>query len=95
MSAKAKQSRDEWEVKLLACKETLVQVSQASPLLKRSALGLVAVYNLLPHKVVSTRSVSEFQKRLQEVVVSFAHSGHPHWSEVLSPRLPLASHPLA
>ena len=42
MSAKAKQSRDEWEVKLLACKETLVQVSQASPLLKRSVTKKLA-----------------------------------------------------
>ena len=66
-----------------------------SPLIKRSALGLVAVYNLLLHKVVSAKSVSVFQKGLQEVVTSFATAGHPQWSEVLSPRLPLASHPLA
>ena len=69
--------------------------SSRSPLIKRSALGLVAVYNLLPHKVVSTHSVSVFQKALQEVVTSFATAGHPQWSEALSPRLPLASHPLA
>ena len=66
-----------------------------SPLIKRSALGLVAVYNLLPHRVVSAKSVSVFQKGLQEVVISFATAGHPQWSEVLSPRLPLAIHPLA
>ena len=66
-----------------------------SPLIKRSALGLVAVYNLLPHKVVSAKSVSVFQKGLQEVVTSFATAGHPQWSEVLSPRLPLTSHPFA
>ena len=36
MSAKAKLSRDEWETKLIACKEALVQVSQTKPLVKRS-----------------------------------------------------------
>ena len=66
-----------------------------SPLLKRSALGLVAVYNMLPHKVLSARTVSAFQKGLQDLVSSFAASSHPQWSEVLSPRIPLTSHPLA
>ena len=66
-----------------------------SPLIKRAALGLVAVYNLLPHKVVSAKSVSAFQKGLQELVTDFATNGHPQWSEVLSPPLPPASHPLA
>ena len=70
------------------------QISR-SPLIKRSALGLVAVYNLLPHQVVSAKSVSAFQKGLQELVTYFSTNGHPQWSEVLSPRLPLASHPLA
>ena len=79
------------------CRSMLLDPRQSSrsPLLRRSTLGLVAVYNLLPRKVVSARSVSEFQKGLQEVVISFASSGHPQWSEVLSPRLPLTSHPLA
>ena len=66
-----------------------------SPLLRRSALGLVAVYNMLPHKVLSARTVPAFQKDLQELVSSFAASSHPQWSEVLSPRIPLTSHPLA
>ena len=65
-----------------------------SPLIKRSALGLVAIYNLLPHSVVCVKSVSAFQKGLQELIISFAVTGHPQWSEVLSPRLPLALHPL-
>ena len=42
MSAKAKQARDEWETKLIACKETLMQVSQATPLLKRSVTKKLA-----------------------------------------------------
>ena len=39
-----------------------------SPLLKRSALGLVAVYNMLPHNVLSAKTVSAFQKGLQATV---------------------------
>jgi len=70
------------------------RVTLRSPLIKRSALGLVAIYNLLPHNVVCARSVSAFQKGLQELVITFAVTGHPQWSEVFSPRLPLASHPL-
>jgi len=57
-------------------------------------MGLGAIYNLLPHNVVCARSVSAFQKGLQELIVSFAVTGHPHWPEALSPRLPLALHPL-
>ena len=67
----------------------------SSPLIKRSALGLVAIYNMLPHSSRVTRSVSAFQKSLQEVVTKYAAAGHPQWSDVLSPRLPLTSHPLA
>ena len=70
------------------------RVTLRSPLIKRSALGLVAIYNLLPHSIVSAKSVSAFQKGLQELIISFAVNGHPQWSEVLSPRLPLALHPL-
>ena len=65
------------------------RASSRSALIKRSALGLVAVYNLLPHKVVCVKSVSAFQKGLQELIKSFAVTGHPKWSEALSPRLPL------
>ena len=70
------------------------RATSRSPLIKRSALGLVAIYNLLPHNIVCTKTVSAFQKGLQELIVSFAVTGHPQWSEVLSPRLPLTSHPL-
>ena len=66
-----------------------------SPLIKRSALGLVAVYNMLPPSAVAIKSVSAFQKRLQEFVMTYAAAGHPQWSEVFSPRLPLDSHPAA
>ena len=66
-----------------------------SPLVKRSALGLVAIYNMLPHSSRAAKSVSAFQKSLQEIVGKSAASGYPQWSDVLSPRLSLTSHPLA
>ena len=66
-----------------------------SPLIKRSALGLVAIYNMLPPRLLAVRSVSAFQKRLQEYVRMFAESGYPQWPDVLSPRLALVTHPLA
>ena len=58
-------------------------------------MGLVAIYNLLPQNVVCAKSVSVFQKGLQELIKTIAVTGYPQWSEVFSPRLPLASHPLA
>ena len=70
------------------------RVGSRSPLIKRSALGLVAVYNLLPHSIRAAKSVPAFQKSLQEIVKTYATSGYPQWSDVLSPRLALTSHPL-
>ena len=67
----------------------------SSPLIKRSALGLVAIYNMLPPSSRAAKSVSAFQKSLQEVVTKYAASGNPQWSNVFSPRLALTSHPLA
>ena len=70
-----------------------------SPLIKRSALGLVAIYiyiyNMFPLNLVAEKSISFFQRELQNVMITYAASGHPQWSEIFSPRLPLASHPLA
>ena len=54
-----------------------------STLIKRSALCLVSIYNSLPHIIVCTKTVSAFQKGLQELIVSFAVTGHPQSSEVL------------
>jgi len=65
-----------------------------SPLIKRSALGLIAVYNLLPSHVVAARSVKEFQRGLQHIVCKAAQSEHPRWREMLSPRVSLETHPL-
>ena len=68
--------------------------STKSPLVKRSALGLVAVYNMLPFSLLCQKTVPAFQKGLQGIVRKYAVSEHEQWSEVFSPRLPLASHPL-
>ena len=70
------------------------RIATKSPLIKRSALGLVAIYNMLPHRVVRAKSVSAFQSCLQDLCIELATSNFPQWSEALSPRLPLISHPL-
>ena len=66
-----------------------------SPLIKRSMFGLIAIYNMLPARIRSAESVPVFQKGLQDFMITFAAAGFPQWSEVLSPRLPLSTHPLA
>ena len=65
-----------------------------APVIKRSALGLVAIYNMLPQTVVATSSVQAFQRELQTIVCKAAQSGHVQWHKLFSPRLPLATHPL-
>ena len=44
--------------------------------------------------LVSTKSVARFQQGLQKLVATAAKTGHPKWTETLSPRLPLSTHPL-
>ena len=56
-------------------------------LLRRSALGLPRVYNGLPTAVVSQKTVSAFQKALQELVLTEAKKGKENWEKLLSPRL--------
>ena len=60
-----------------------------SSVTKGSALGLVAIYNMLPTSVIVAKSVLAFQRSLQECVVKFALSGYPRWAAFFSPRLPL------
>ena len=57
MSAKAKQNRDEWETKLIACKESLVQVSQKIPLNKRSVTKKLAELTHIWGKLQTSHSV--------------------------------------
>ena len=66
-----------------------------APLIKRSALGLVAIYNMLPTSVRAARSVKLFQRSLQDMISKSAASGYSQWQDILSPRVPLKEHPLA
>ena len=63
-------------------------------LVRRSALGLVAVYNLLPEKVVRLQKVRSFQQALQNLVKDRACANCEDWHLTLSPRLALYNHPL-
>jgi hypothetical protein len=60
----------------------------------RSALGLVAIYNLLPGGITSASSVACFQGRLQAELKMRAEAGLPDWAHTYSPRIALDSHPL-
>jgi len=71
-----------------------MRTSLKHPLVKRSALGLAAIYNRLPASFVMTRSVSSFQRKLQQFVTERACAGCADWRETLSPRLPLDGHPV-
>ena len=70
------------------------RVTRPLSILRRSVLGLTWVYNLLPQNIVALDSVPDFQSALQELVMDFCRSRHPHWSHCLSPRLAYHSHPL-
>ena len=65
------------------------------PIVKRSLFRLVAVYNLLPPRVVALNSVHEFQRALQHMVTERAKAGRGDWEDTLNPRIPIARHPLA
>ena len=62
--------------------------------LRRSALGLVAVYNLLPADLVAAGTVKDFQRTLQDLLCHRAVTGKLDWKETYSPRVPLWRHPL-
>ena len=62
---------------------------------RRSAIGLISIYNLLPQGAVDNECVSAFQAYLQNMVKHNAIRGHEEWRRWFSPRLPLHCHPLA
>jgi len=62
--------------------------------LKRSFLGLVDVYNLLPEEAVQITTVQDFQRYLQELVKEAALSNVCLWRKLFSPRHALSDHPL-
>ena len=65
-----------------------------SELMRRSAFGLVAVYNSLPKKIVSCNSVGDFQRQLQSLMAKQAGSAADGWELLFSPRVPMYRHPL-
>ena len=64
------------------------------PLVTRSALGLAAIYNMLPATLKATRRVKEFQRRLQLHMKERLEDGREDWANTYSPRIALKSHPL-
>ena len=62
------------------------------PVVKRSALGLVADYNRLTVSVVEPRCISVFQRNLQDLVLERARGEFPRWASTLSPNGALVEH---
>jgi hypothetical protein len=61
---------------------------------RRSALGLTCVYNMLPPAIVAEKTVAGFQRKLQEVLKERAEEGCADWARTFSPRIPRYCHPL-
>ena len=71
-----------------------VPYTHCPELLRRSALGLVKVYNMLPAHVVQAGTVKDFQSNLQELLKERVRSGCEDWAETFSPRVHWYRHPL-
>ena len=64
-------------------------------IMRRSAFGMIRVYNLLPEDVVSQQSVSGFQKKLTDLARDRVVARDGRWRLLLSPRWHLFNrHPL-
>ena len=63
------------------------------PVVRRSAFGLAAIYNMLPASFVLSKTVSDFQHKLQELIIARACAGCADWRDTLSPRISLEGHP--
>lgn len=61
-------------------------------IMRRSALGMIRVYNLLPQDTVSEQSVSSFQHNLIDLVRDRVVASDNRWNYLLSPRWPLFNH---
>ena len=61
---------------------------------RRSALGLIAVYNLLPQSAVDENSVQAFQPHLQGFLKQQAKAQVQSWQTLFSPRQPMYNHPV-
>ena len=71
-----------------------VRVKNKQHLVRCSALGLIAFYNLLPLEVRELQQVSDFQGALQKAMKARAADGCGNWPETFSPRMSLPKHPL-
>ena len=60
--------------------------SNKDPIIKRSILGSIAIYNLLPEGIRRRSSVKEFQANLQNLLKRRAADGNEDWQCILSPR---------
>ena len=63
-------------------------------IITRSAVGLVAVYNLFPEKYRGEKNVINFQRLLQETLKQRAQEGCTDWKSTFYPRAPIPMHPL-
>jgi hypothetical protein len=63
-------------------------------LVKRSALGLCAIYNMLPESCTREKTVKGFQRSLQEIIKRRLADNCNDWVNTFSPRVPLWKHPL-
>ena len=63
-------------------------------IVRRSALGLVGVYNLLPSRIVFDPAVKGFQTQFTQLLKEWASSGREDWKDTFSPRVPMWKHPL-
>jgi hypothetical protein len=70
------------------------RASIKDPLLIRSAMGLVAVYNMLSDSCKAMNEVKDFQSELQRMLRARLEDGNRDWAETLSPRVPMGRHPL-
>ena len=56
------------------------------PVVKRSVLDLVSVYNMLPTEIVEAKTVKTFQQLLQDLAKDCACRSHPQWDSSYSTR---------
>ena len=55
-------------------------------IVRRSLLGLIKVYNILPQQVVDAADVHIFQKRVTSIIRRACEDGVQDWQALLSPR---------
>ena len=70
------------------------RTSDSLDIFKHSIFRLIAVYNLLPQRVVKLQTVKDFQTELQDILKLRARGGRSDWVHTFSPRIPLFCHPL-